>query len=380
MMKIVSIITGIGYGHTIREAAILEELEKKGAEIIIASYGNALEYFKNVYKTLEIDGPVFPEKDSKFSSIKTILMNLKLPYFYAKNYFKLKRLFKAFNPDAIITDFEPLPLYLERNRPHFLIFNFNPFQYKEYKKQRRKRFWAQAKYISLIYKKARRVSAQVIIPTLEKHETKKFHFINPIVRKLPKQSHKELMEKLNLKKPPILIMFGGSHFSTDLLYKMQEVLPKIDEDFIIFTYKISGESHKNITFLPFKENFLEYLKASKGIITQAGHVTLSECVALKKPMLMFPIPNFIEQELNAHFARKNNIAIIESKKNFTENQLLSIINRFVDSIPELEKNFEKLDIETNGAEQAAELIENSIKEKSKSIKQEVDKQNISQAV
>jgi len=379
-MKIVSVITGIGYGHTIREAAILNELEKKEAEIIIASYGNALEYFRHVYKTLEIDGPKLPEKNSRFSTMKTILINLKLPYFYTKNYFRLKRLFSAFNPDAIITDFEPLPLFVEKNRLHFLIFNFDPLQYKKYVKEKRKRFWAQSKYISLVYNRAKNISAQIIIPAFEKHgrdefKQNEYNFINPIVRKLPKQSQKELLEKFNLKKPPIIIMFGGSHFSTELLYRLQEILPKIDEEFIIFTYKISGDSHDNITFLPFKENFLEYLKTSKGIISQAGHVILSEAIALKKPSLLFPIPNFIEQELNAYFAKKYGIAVVEENKNYTDSELMSIINNFIGKIPELEKSLEKLSIEINGAEQAASIIEKSI-----SAKQQVDKQNKSQAV
>lgn len=359
-MKIVSVITGIGYGHAIRQAAILKELEKKGAEIIIASYGNALEYFQHVYKTLEIDGPKFSEKNSRFSTMKTIFMNLKMPYFMIKNHYRLKMLFKAFNPDVIITDFEPLPLYLEKGKPHFLIFNFDPIQYNEYIKEKRKKFLIQSKYVSFIYRRAKKISAPVIIPTFERHETEEYNFISPVTRKLPKQSQNELLEKLNLKKPPILIMFGGSHFSTELLYKLQDVLPKIDENFIIFAYRISGESHENMTFLPFKENFLEYLKASKGIITQAGHLTLSECIALKIPSLMFPIPNFIEQELNAYFAEKNGISIIEENKHYSKDELLKIINKFIDSIPRLKENLERLDIETNGAEQAAAIISKSL--------------------
>ena len=359
-MKIVSVITGIGYGHAIRQAAILKILEKNGAEIIVASYGNALEYFKHVYKTLEIDGPKLPEENSRFSTMKTIFMNLNIPYSLIRNYSKLKRLFKAFNPDIIITDFEPLPLYLKKDKPHLLIFNFDPIQYNEYVKEKGKKFWIQYKYISFIYKRAKKISAQIIIPTLEKHETEEFNFINPIVRKLPGQSQNELLEKLNLKKPPILIMFGGSHFSTELLYNLQEVLPKIDEEFIIFAYQISGESHKNIKFMLFKENFLEYLKASKAIITQAGHLTLSECVALKIPSLMFPIPDFIEQELNAYFAEKNGISIIKENKNYTKDELLEIIKDFIGSIPQLKANLEKLEIETNGAEQAAAIINKSL--------------------
>ena len=197
-----------------------------------------------------------------------------------------------------------------------------------------------------------------------------YEFINPITRKLPKLSQKELLQKLDLKKPPILIMFGGSHFSTGLLYRIQELLPNIEEDFIVFTYKLSGKSHNNITFLPFKENFLEYLKASKGIITQAGHCTLSECIALKKPSLLFPIPNFIEQELNAYYAKKQKISIVENKKDFTKQELVSIIKNFISSIPELEENLEKINMETDGAEQTVAIINRFL-----SARQEQDKQH-----
>ncbi len=361
-MKVVSVITGIGYGHTIRQAAILKELEKNGAEIVIASYGNGLEYFKNVYSTLDIDGPRLPEKNSEFSTMRTIIMNLKLPSFYVKNYFKLKRLFKVFNPDVIICDFEPLPLYMEKKRPHVLVFNFDPLQYKGYIKENKKCHWLQSKYVSIIYNKAKKISAPIIIPSFEKHPTEidKYKFVNLITRKLPKASQKELLEKLGLRKPPIIIMFGGSHFSTELLYKIQDILPNIEEDFIVFTYRLSGKSHDNVTFLSFKDNFLEYLKASKGIITQAGHCTLSECIALKKPSLLFPIPNFIEQELNAHYAKKQRISMVENKKDFAKTELVSIIRDFISSIPKLKENLENLNLEADGAEQAAAIISKSI--------------------
>ncbi len=365
-MKVVSVVTGIGYGHSIRQAAILNELEKNGAEIIVASYGNAKEYFEHVYTTLEIQGPKFPEENSKFSTLKTITMNLKLPSIYLKNYFKLKQLFRVFKPDIIVCDFEPLPLYMEKKKPHFVVFNFDPLQYQKCVKENKKKYWMQYKYISSIYSRAKKISAPIIIPTFEKHskeENREYNFVNPIVRKLPKLSQQELLEKLKLDKSPILIMFGGSHFSTELIYKLQAILRDIDENFIIFAYRISGESRGNVTFAPFKENFLEYLKASKGIITQAGHSTLSECLALKKPSLLFPIPNFIEQELNAYYAKKNEVAVVENKRNFTKKELSSLIKKFIDSIPELEKNLKKINLEVNGAEQAAAIIEKTIKEK-----------------
>ena len=363
-MKVVSIITGIGYGHTIRQQAIFSQLRKNyDAEIIIASYGNASEHFKHRYKILDIDGPKFPEKNSEFSVVKTIFLNLKLPYFYIKNYIKIRRMIKAFDPDVIICDFEPIGLFLGKNKPHVVIFNFDPLLYEEYKKEYKSTNWLQSKYINWIYNKAIRIKAPVVIPTFIQHESSRYNFVNPIVRKIPKESQKELLEKLNLEKQPILIMFGGSHFSTQLLYKMQKILLKFkDELFIIFTYKLVGESEENMKFLKFKDNFLEYLKASKGIITQAGHSTLSECIILKKPSLLFPIPNLIEQSLNAFYAENKNISIVEDQRDISEEELEKTLSKFISSIPDLEKNLHNIHIKPNGAQQTAEIIHNLITE------------------
>jgi uncharacterized protein (TIGR00661 family) len=374
-MKILSVITGIGYGHATRQEAILKELKKQGAEIIVASYGTAFNFFEHYYHTLEIDGPQVSEKKFEFKLLKTLFMNLKLPYYYLKNYFKLRRLVKAFNPDIIISDFEPLPLFMSKDIPHFLFFNFDPELYKEYVTQGYKRYFSQRKYINWVYKRAKKISAPIIIPTFEKSASNEVTYVNPIVRPLPERSQKALLEKLNLSKPPILIMFGGSYFSTSLLYKIQEILPQINEKFIIFTYKLSGESYKNVTFLPFKENFLEYLKASKAIITQAGHSTLSESVILKKPSLIFPIPNYLEHAVNSYWAKKKKIAVIKNPKHLTEEAVLKIIQNFVNSLPDMEKSLSNLNIEPNGAEQAANLII----EKYKSLKPESDTEHKSPA-
>ena len=279
-----------------------------------------------------------------------------------KNYFKLRRLMKAFNPEIIICDFEPIGLYLRKNIPHVLVFNFDPLMYKEFAKKGLKKHYFQHKYISWVYNRAKKINAKIIIPTLEKHDSSEYNFVNPIVRPLPTESQKDLLKKLNLKSPPIIIMFGGSHFATNLLYKIQNVLHKVDDEFIVFAYKLFGESYDNIKFLSFKDNFLDYLKASKGIISQAGFQTLSESILLKKPSLIFPIPNFLEQELIASWAEKEGVSMKESKKYLSEKDLLRIIKTFIDSLPEMQKNLNKIHLQPTGAKEAAEIISNLVKQ------------------
>ena len=158
-------------------------------------------------------------------------------------------------------------------------------------------------------------------------------------------------------KEPIIISLGGSYFGSEILERLLKILPEFEQDFIIFSYKTIGKSQKNIHFLPFKENFLEYIKASKAIITFGGHNTISEAVVLKKPCLVFPVPNYIEQILNAYELEKTKLGMSKVLKHpLDEEEIKSTLKYFFKKIPELQENLNKSDIKGNGAEQAFEII------------------------
>ena len=355
-MKILSVITGIGYGHSIRQAALLNYL--KNEEVTIAGYSNSLEYFKNKFETIEILGPKFPESSYKLKILKTIFLNLLLPFYYLKNYFQLRRTIKVFQPNLIITDFEPLPLYMSKNIPHILMFNFDPGFYKGFIKENKK-YKLQKKYIDIVYNRAKKIQAPIIIPSLlGERPSKEYAITNPITRQLSDLTKKELIKKLNLKTSPIIISFGGSYFGTKLLHNLIDILSEINEQFLIFSYKTIGKPHKNITFMPFKENFLEYIKASKAVITMAGHSTLSELIVLKKPSLIFPIPNMLEQELNAHIMEKKNLAVVKNT-NLNKKELKSAIKELLKNMKQIETNLNKLNIKANGAEQVYKIIKHT---------------------
>ena len=96
---------------------------------------------------------------------------------------------------------------------------------------------------------------------------------------------------------------------------------------------------------------------------------MSESIILKKPSLIFPIPNYLEHAVNSYWAKKKKIAVVKNPKYLTEEALLKIIQNFINSLPDMEKNLSNLNVKPNGAEQAASLII----EKYKSLKQELDK-------
>jgi uncharacterized protein (TIGR00661 family) len=351
--KALAIITGIGYGHSIRQAPLLEKLKSNNYDIIVAGYANSFEYFQHKYDCIEILGPKFPERKFSFSPLRVALKNLTLPIKQIINYFKLKHVCKVFQPDIILTDFEPIAFSLAKNKPHFLIFNFDPELYKEYLKDRKKPFKLQLQYINKIYKKASKYTT--IIPTLSRRHSDKINYINPIIREIPQK--KDILDKYS---NPIIVSLGGSYFGSEILERLLHILPNFENDFIIFSYKTIGKQQKNLHFMPFKENFLEYLESSKGVICFGGHNTISEAAVLKKPTLVFPVPNYIEQTLNAFEVEKNNFGISKILKHpLDDKEILAIVNEFLNSLKQIQENLNKTNIRGNGAEQAFKIIKNN---------------------
>lgn len=351
--RILAVITGIGYGHSIRELAILDYLKSKNYDIAVAGYSNSYDYFQFKFDTIELHGPKFPERKFKFSIFQVIFKNLLFPLKSIINYFKLKKVCKIFQPDIIISDFEPIALSLEKKKPHFLVFNFDPELYEEYCKDGNKKFKLQYFYISQLYKKAFKKKIPVIIPSISgKKDRHKINYVNPIVRELPEKT-----DVLKEYKKPIIISLGGSYFGSEILDKLIDILPEFDYDFIIFSYKTIGKSQKNIHFYSFKEDFLEYIKAAKAVICLGGHNTISEAVVLKKPCLIFPVPNYIEQILNAYEVEKNKFGIGKVLKYpLDEAEIRSTIKYFLKKIPEIQETLNELKIKGDGAEQVCEII------------------------
>jgi uncharacterized protein (TIGR00661 family) len=94
------------------------------------------------------------------------------------------------------------------------------------------------------------------------------------------------------------------------------------------------------------------MKASKAVITLAGHLTLSECLAFKKPAMVFPIKDHAEQILNAYMLE--DIAHVQ----YGLKDLRKNIKNFLNNLDMLKNRIP--DIEFNGAEQIADKVHDLI--------------------
>jgi len=352
-MRILFTVTGVGYGDATREHANIDAFLKKdpGTKVMVAGYDNSYKYFKNKYPTVEIKGYKFTEKELKFSVPRFAWKNYKLPYVWMRDALKLKKKVKEFDPDIIISDFEPVGILLSKmiKKKGVFVFAYNPKTFKKYPKKTPKTR-LQARYFNSLYKAA----DAVIIPTLLGQKPmveKKYYSVNPILRTKPSDlpPKDELMEKLGLEKEPVLIMLGGSTFGNILANKIMHFAHLFNEDFIMFGSRIKGISRKNVKYYPFKENVLEYLKVSKAVITLGGHLSLTECLAFKKPAMVFPIKEHVEQMLNAYNLEKV-YDIHYSLENLRKN-----IQTFLRNLDSIKGKIPNIDF--NGSEQIVDIIQ-----------------------
>jgi len=356
-MRVLFFVTGIGYGDATRVHAVIDEMIKKDPEtkVLIAGYDCSLDYFKGKFRTIKISGYRMPGREMKFTLSSFISNNYMLPIIWLFTAIKLKKEAKKFNPDIVVTDFEPAGITIAKflKKKSIALYGFDPELYETYKTQHKpnKLMAMEAIFLKKVYKMA---DYSIIVSLIRKRKSLIYNYVEPIIRGRPQQliSEAKLMKELNLDRRPILVMLGGSHFGISLAKSLAKVSSEFNELFIVFGSGAEIESGGNFKYIPFSGDFLKYLKISKGIITLAGQNTLSEGLVFKKPMLVFPIQDHVEQQLNAYALKE--YAVIG--RNMMPESLKKSISEFIAKIPTMRYDAEKLNMNANGAAQTADII------------------------
>ncbi len=362
-MKYLFVITGIGLGHCTRDDSIIREIKNKDkdAKIHIATFGNAYDYFKKSFQITELNGQEFSDTKPKVNSFKILMNNLKYPKYYFNNLKILKELINKFDPDVIISDAQPEGIAAAKESKKKSVFIFNlDLNHTKYNKKFGLYTWFVIKSVKFGYKNADKIIIPILTQT-PRIEGRKY-YINPIIREHPARLKDEvsLMKELGFEKRPILVTIGGSRFGIKLIKTILLAAKYYDETFIIFGVNLKPLS-KNVICLPFKQNFLEYLKISKAVITLAGHSTLSEILFYRKPAIVYPIDNLLEQYQNAQLTK--DIFMVKNLNEISLIEMRNTLNEFLKKIEEYERKVLEKKYVINGAFQAANIIIDLAKEK-----------------
>lgn len=333
MVKIIYSINGEGMGHATRSMALIEELKKKHDILIIAGSSRIYSYIKNKHKnTVMYEGIRISYKDDKVDEFETLKKYFKwLTKESPHNIKKIYTIFKKYDPDILLTDFEGTTSYIANiiNIPVVCICNVHSITKmknnipKKYKKEEIKT----------------KIVVNTIFPKADYHLITTF-FYNPVkkgnVFLFPPILRREILE-LKPKSLEYIIVYQTA--STNL--KLVEELKKIDYNFIVYGFD-TDKKDQNLTFRKFNNDlWLKDLENCKAVITNGGYSLISEAISLHKPVLSVPIKGQFEQMLNAYHIKK--LGYGEMHENITAKK----INNFIKNLKKYENNLQNFRKEDN---------------------------------
>jgi len=296
--RILYAVNGEGMGHAVRSKVIIENLIKKKHDVIIIAGDRAFNFlskhFKNVYN-IECYNIVY--KDNTVQNIDTTIATFKkFPGALKTNLKRLLILMIKFEPEIVITDFEPFSNFvskifkipvlsidnmsiIKKARIHISPMEFHSFLAAKVAMNSFMRINAN-KYIitTFFYPELKNPKDTVLVPPVLRPE---------ILRTKPK-------------KGTHILVYQTSATNKKLL----SVMKRIKEKFIVYGFNINKKD-KNLVFRKFSEKgFIKDMASCKAIIINGGFTVLSEALYLHKPILSIPVRRQFEQILNAYYVKK----------------------------------------------------------------------------
>ena len=289
MAKIVYGVSGEGSGHSSRAREMAGHLCAQGHTVKLVSYDRGYKNLKDDFDVFETEGLCIASEDNKVSIVKTFTENIKrLPEGYRSLQRLRQEVFKEFEPDCVITDFEPMTAYLANHYglPLITIDNQHRMRYLDYERPPGSEVDAQTtKTIIRAMVPRPDVSLVTAFCFGETRNDRTFQF-PPILRRavLDKQAT------------------DGSHILVYMTSGFDSCLEELGkfgrESFLVYGYD-RAEEDGPLTFRPFsRDGFLDDLASAKAVIATAGFTLISEALCLRKPYLAMPMQGQFEQELN----------------------------------------------------------------------------------
>jgi uncharacterized protein (TIGR00661 family) len=300
MAKIVYGVAGEGSGHSSRSKEMITHLQQLGHVVKVVSYDRGYNNLKDDFDVFETEGLHISSTDNRVSKVKTFTENLqRLPEGHRKLQALRKEIFKTFEPDCVITDFEPMTAYLAHhyNLPLITIDNQQRLRYLSYPcpahLQNDRRMT-----VNIIRAMVPRPDISLVTTFyFGKAKNKRTFLFPPILRKevLALQPH------------------DGEHTLVYLTGGFESFLKTLKlfhrEQFRIYGYD-RDDTQGHISYKPFsKDGFLQDLASCKAVMATAGFTLLTESFYLKKPYLALPMQGQFEQEINGFLMAKLNYGI-----------------------------------------------------------------------
>ncbi|MHC4265043.1 MAG: glycosyltransferase family protein [Planctomycetota bacterium] len=304
MAKIIYAVAGEGFGHSSRSQLIGKRFLDAGHDVIFVGSQKSLVYLKEHFgkRVKEIFGLSFAYQDGRIDKSETLKRNLlKLPEANELNDELFKEVFEPFGPELVISDFEPFSAWWawRKKVPFISIDHEHMLTLCELEHQRKN--WFSRMTAEVVTKCYYVGAASYIIVNFFKTELKIKSAVlaGPIVRPVVVEQEPTNGEHI--------VMYSTSGKG---LEQLKDILQKFGQQkFYVYGFKGTGEFGNCVFKERSTEGFLKDLASSRGVIASAGFSLISECLYLKKRMLLMPIKGQYEQIINAHYIEKLGLGI-----------------------------------------------------------------------
>jgi len=342
------ILTGGGTGgHVIPHLSIIPELEKAGYKIFYIGSENGIE--KQI---------ISKEKNIEYFSIPTIkfirkltLKNLLIPFKLCASISKTKALLKKLKPDIIFSKggFVSVPVVVAGKKLNIPIISHESDL-------------TMGLANKIIYNYCDKMCTTFEKTTKNK---KKCVYTGSPIRKSLFCGSKEkghLLTGLTQDRPTILFIGGSTGASTlnNIIYK---ALPILTKTYNIIHIVGQNKGNNDIVFqnycqIEFIHNIEDIFAISDFIVSRAGSNAIYEFWALKKPMLLIPLPKNQsrgDQIENAEYFKNLKIANAIQQENLNESILIKEIEKLVKNKEKFINNMNKEKFK-NGNEEIVNII------------------------
>ena len=325
-MKILYGVNGEGMGHATRSQVVIESLLERHEVHVVAS-GAAFKYLSGVLPDVEeILGAKFVMEDGEIRRWATVRQNLSdVGEGAPKSIRHWIEMTRAWRPDAVVTDFEPLSAIYARvgRAPLIAVDNINMLDRcvhdaEIYDGHREDFTIARAVTRSMVPNAVNYLVTTFFYPKLAKGQTT---LVPPILRKAIIDAEPEAGEHL--------VVYSSGEASALAALRASGIPCRV---YGMRGGPAEGTTDGNLEFKPrSNEGFVEDLRTARGVVAGGGFSLMSESVYLGKPMLAMPLLGQFEQLMNSRYLEREGYGV--SSMELTP----EVLERFVDGLDGFEE-------------------------------------------
>lgn len=300
MAKIIYGVSGEGSGHSTRASVVAEHLLQQGHRVYLASYDRGYRNLSPHFQVLEIEGLTIGSENNRVSLRKTLQSNFLRLAAASQKLEQLRSLFNSIEPEAVLTDFEPMTAYLAHYYHLPLISLDNQHRMRYLKAPIPPGLESEARLTRAVIRAITPKPDVCLVTTfvrgVPRHD-RVFQF-SPIV-----DPRVAVISAEATRSPTAHVLVYVTSGFTTLLESLRQLPNEL--------FKVYGcpaltdgscgnwPAHMQIC-PPSRDGFLHDLAHCKAVIATAGFTLISEALCLHKPYLAYPMQGQYEQQLNAY--------------------------------------------------------------------------------